>query len=98
MTEIGLAALESETPKGGSTMNTSKFSPGGTGSVSHFSSLDLFAPMSIKDTSQGRKMTCRSTMFWTFCSVFYKIAKTIVYMDRHKQQASLAALLLALLT
>lgn len=98
MAEIGLAALESESPEGGSTMNTSKFGPAGTGSVSHFPSLDLFAPMSVKDTSQGRKMTWRSTMIWTSCALFYKIAKGTVYIDRHKPWVSLAALLLALLT
>lgn len=98
MTEIGLAAPESETPKGESTMNTSKFSPGRSCSVSHFPSLDLFAPMSIKDTSKGQQMTWRSTMIWTSCALFYKIAKGMVYMDRHKQEVSLAALLLALLT
>lgn len=56
MREVGLAALESATPKGGSTRNTSNFSPGGTSSVSYFPSLDLFAPMSINDTSQGQHL------------------------------------------
>lgn len=98
MREIGLAALESETPKGGSTINTSKFSPDGTSSLSHFPNPDLFAPMSIKNSSQGQKMTWRSTMIWTSCALFYKTAKGMECMDRHKRQVRLAALLWALLT
>lgn len=58
----------------------------------------IFAPMSIKGTSQVQKRTWRSTMIWTSCSLFYEIAKKTVHMDRRKPQVSLAALLLALLT